>query len=297
MNLDKDTREFLRTLSGKTGWMNYWSKPELPAIWWTAGNPPPRHPEYWMNIFHSVNPRKTRLTGRRRGGNDDILNIGCLYSEHDQKDGRTLADVQALDPTPSAIIASGGGWHCYWFANRVDVTDANRAELNDLQHAWVSYTKGDPGAPDISRVLRLPGSENCKYNPPRKVEILEFDPAQVYDIRELKALIPAVEEPQGGLVISTPNLSTRTDHSFRDAEYWLHRAYEMARPGNRNRVGFWLACQLRDAGYRDSEAEKTLQKYQSEVDSRRDHYTPQEARAAVRSAYRTAAREPAKGTA
>ena len=293
--IEPEARELLHNCGGVgPGWMNFWGGPDLAPIWFPAGHPPTCYPEYWQSVYFSLSPRKTRLPGKRRGGLAELLYLTCLFSELDEKDGRTWSDVETMDPQPSAIIRSGGGWHCYWFISPVWIDDTNREKLNQTQHAWTKLTRGDPGAPDISRVLRLPGSFNCKYNPPRKVEVILLDPSRRYDLRELAALLPE-EEPQGGWKAQPGSAGVVSLTA--DPEKWLKQALEMAKPGNRNRLAFWLACQLRDDGLSQSEAQGVLERYQSRVDSSHDRYTLSEAKSTLKSAYRVAPREPAaKGT-
>jgi hypothetical protein len=76
--------------------------------------------------------------------------------------------------------------------------------------------------------------------------------------------------------------------------YWLARALEQARPGVRNALGFWLSCQLRDAGLSQAEAEPVLLAYAAAVPAGDHPYPSSEALESLRSAYRTPAREPAR---
>lgn len=77
----------------------------------------------------------------------------------------------------------------------------------------------------------------------------------------------------------------------------LYRALELAHTGGRrNESGFWLACQLRDNGFREGDAEEVLRRYVSQVPDTnskgdREAYTLQEARHSLGQAYRREARE------
>jgi len=77
------------------------------------------------------------------------------------------------------------------------------------------------------------------------------------------------------------------------AEYYLQRALAVASPGNRNCTGFWLACQLRDLGLDESEAEGYMIQYANGVPPGDHPYTAEEALASLRSAYKREPREPA----
>ena len=82
------------------------------------------------------------------------------------------------------------------------------------------------------------------------------------------------------------------------AERILKDALEMAHAGQgRNAAGFWLACQIRDNGYSESEAAAALLRYSGMVGAtntkgQKESYTQSEALASVRQAYRTRSREP-----
>jgi KaiC/GvpD/RAD55 family RecA-like ATPase len=80
------------------------------------------------------------------------------------------------------------------------------------------------------------------------------------------------------------------------ADKWLARAFVDARAGNRNDVGFWLACQLRDSGMSEGEAATVMRRYAVGVTDPSNPYTEREALASARSAFNATARDPAKGS-
>jgi hypothetical protein len=47
--------------------------------------------------------------------------------------------------------------------------------MRRLQACWVKLVGGDPGAKDLARLLRVPGSLNAKYDPPRRVAFVWYD--------------------------------------------------------------------------------------------------------------------------
>ncbi|HLQ27809.1 MAG TPA: bifunctional DNA primase/polymerase [Ktedonobacteraceae bacterium] len=79
-------------------------------------------------------------------------------------------------------------------------------------------------------------------------------------------------------------------------EKWLSQALQKAREGNRNDVGFWLACLLRDDRIPEAEARRIVLTYANLAPqgSTKPPYTSKEAIASVRSAYSREPREPAK---
>lgn len=123
----------------------------------------------------------------------------ALYKTDPEKYLAMAVDrVAALDPKPSTIIASGGGFQCFWLLDQpfILATDADRARAIDAQKRWVQRMGGDPGVCDIRRILRLPGSINHKkaYAPNYPtVSFVRCDLDLLYTFDELTALLP---EPQ-----------------------------------------------------------------------------------------------------
>jgi Bifunctional DNA primase/polymerase, N-terminal len=72
-------------------------------------------------------------------------------------------------------------------------------------------------------------------------------------------------------------------------------ALRRAAEGNRNSVGFDLACQLRDNGFDRADAEMALLDYQRQVPNGDEPYTVEEARSSVEQAYTRPPREPWSG--
>lgn len=105
--------------------------------------------------------------------------------------GRYIASGQLLPP--SAVVASGGGLHCYWgLTNEID-TDGWRAlelRLLELGRSVDPALAIDPSCfKNPAGVLRWPGSTNSKYTPARRVEILFLH--RLYDYAEIDAWLPA----------------------------------------------------------------------------------------------------------
>ena len=91
--------------------------------------------------------------------------------------------LEAFMP-PSAIVDSGGGVHPYWFLETpLDLQnggyDSTRKLLVTLQRTLGS----DPNATDPARILRIPGTVNYKYDPPRPVELLGLNDRRRYYCR------------------------------------------------------------------------------------------------------------------
>jgi hypothetical protein len=128
------------------------------------------------NLYFGVAARRTRRNGRL----ENCAALAALFSEIDFKDygGDVDAARQKLATfslLPSAVIASGGGLHCYWFLDQpLALQDGGAARAKRLLRALTRAVGGDLAAAEPVRVLRLPGTKNFKYDPPRQVEIESF---------------------------------------------------------------------------------------------------------------------------
>jgi predicted P-loop ATPase len=79
-------------------------------------------------------------------------------------------------PFPSMTVNSGGGLHIYWVSDTPMSPDEWRPYADGLKALLLREgVKCDTGlTTDIARILRVPGTLNHKYNPPRPVELLYY---------------------------------------------------------------------------------------------------------------------------
>lgn len=99
-------------------------------------------------------------------------------------------------------------------------------------------------------------------------------------------LATLLEKPKPTFRSNSPREST--------SRRWLGRALADAVAGNRNATGYWLACQLRDNGVSEREAENAMCDYAARCPMDGEPYTQREALASLRSAYSSAPRQPAQ---
>ncbi|MBI3957244.1 MAG: DUF3987 domain-containing protein, partial [Chloroflexi bacterium] len=105
-------------------------------------------------------------------------------------------------------------------------------------------------------------------------------PGFLLDILRPKKADPAPGQPihRNGYIEPTGDVPTPNQ--------LLDLALRRPQPEGRNETGFWLACQLRDCGYTQSEAKRTMDDYQATVGNTSTHpYTEQEAAKSLASAY------------
>lgn len=177
------------------------------SAWHDSGAEPPAVPA-GTNVYFGVNPC-TAIPSTNKAGKptepeyvrarvEYVAALNCLYAEFDAKDlggslDETLAHVRSLAVQPSVIVDSGGGYHCYWLFVEPFILDTKEArdKAVDVQARWVTCVRGDKAAKDLPRVLRVPGTLNYKYTPPRPVAFVEADYSRLYTLDELHATLPA----------------------------------------------------------------------------------------------------------
>jgi RepB DNA-primase N-terminal domain/RepB DNA-primase C-terminal helical domain len=110
------------------------------------------------DIYLGMNPLKPEAHTRTK---DDIQAIKHLYIDLDHDGSKSLAAIQQSDlvPTPSYVLStSPDKFQVIW---KVEGVTQEQAEA--FLHALAREFDGDPAATDSTRVLRLPGFANKKY--------------------------------------------------------------------------------------------------------------------------------------
>ena len=98
-------------------------------------------------------------------------------------DRELVAAIDTLGPTPSLIVDSGGGYHCYWpFRDGpwIFQNEAERDEARELVKGLQAEIRRNVDFPidsthDLARVLRLPASLNHKGDTPVDVVVKKDD--------------------------------------------------------------------------------------------------------------------------
>ncbi|MCP4712224.1 MAG: hypothetical protein GY869_26680, partial [Planctomycetes bacterium] len=123
---------------------------------------------------------------------EDVIGIGALWMDVDFGDGHNkqvppdeATAREILDKVkipPSIIVHSGGGYHAYWLLERPWIfnDDADRSRAQALVRGWQENIRSIFEAQgytldvtsDLARLLRVPGTNNCKNNEIRPVNII-----------------------------------------------------------------------------------------------------------------------------
>lgn len=124
--------------------------------------------------YFTVN--QTDGKGRRR---NNMVRGRAIYADFDGPDAVALFEAAAAKLPPSVVVASSPTKrHAYWLC------DMTIEEAEQVQAAMPAATGCDPGAKDVTRVLRIPGFHHCKLDAVR-TELLESHPERTYEPSEI----------------------------------------------------------------------------------------------------------------
>lgn len=126
------------------------------------------------------------------GGQDDaaITRINAQFFEMD--DGtfeEQQKKVDAFPLPPSMVIKTQKSLHVYYFMD----SSAKVERFREIQKRLVKHFGGDPMCVNESRVMRLPGFQHCKKEPPVEVTCISFHPERKYTQEQLTSVLPEVE--------------------------------------------------------------------------------------------------------
>lgn len=207
----------ISTLMQGGAYGHFWAKQSKETFWWPTGEADRIVLDPEEDLYFGVHPSTVRKGPRERTLEEDIAALNCLYADIDSKDfddskAKAAVHVKQLSPKPSVIVDSGGGYHCYWLLDKPFVlnTPFKRGIAQNLQERWVFRVGGDGAVHDLARILRIPGTLNHKYDPPRPIRVLHANYARTFTVEQLQALLPPEDEHRGDdedLVIPRPKKS------------------------------------------------------------------------------------------
>jgi hypothetical protein len=152
----------------------------------------------WLNeqnqggadIFIGMNPVKPGIPNRTK---ENVREIRHVYLDLDEDAGASLDAVRTSGdaPPPNFILDTSPGKHqVVW---RVEGLDQEQAE--SLLRSLANQFRGDPAATDISRVLRLPGFTNRKYNDGFVVRV-HHETDQIYHLGDFRVQEDSPDAPR-----------------------------------------------------------------------------------------------------
>lgn len=140
------------------------------------------------DIYISQNALNEDADGRTKA---DIKTIRHVYLDLDRDGDQALAKIKASPnvPNPNFVInTSPGKYQVIW-----KVQGMKQAESESLMRAMVREFGGDTAATDSTRVLRLPGFFNKKYENGHRIEAWQHS-SQTYQQSDFKVALGASQE-------------------------------------------------------------------------------------------------------
>ena len=148
--------------------------------------------------YFAVGLRRPGLTRWQRGGAAEVVALPALFVDVDDPSVEALNLVQSANPSPSCIVASGGGYHAYWW---LEEPTADLPTARDLLRGLAAALHGDPLS--VAQSLRLPLSHNTKPMRGNALcRVLEIHDRR-YALDAFKSYLPA-ERPQHRPSAGTP---------------------------------------------------------------------------------------------
>jgi hypothetical protein len=143
------------------------------------------------NLFFGPGTRHDATSGTL----ENCVELPALFGDFDFKDHPEQDVRKALAEfplPPSIIVNSGGGLHAYWLLNEpFDLRiEPDRQRARNLLRRLAIYLHADLNSAEPARVLRVPGTRNFKYDPPRDVVTEAFDQERRYNDDDFDTLLP-----------------------------------------------------------------------------------------------------------
>lgn len=213
------------------------------------------------NIYVGMNPLKSDAHGRTKG---DIDTVRHLYLDLDQNGGEALARI-LNDPNlsrPNYVLNTSIGKHqVIWNVEGFNIEEAER-----VQRAMAFTHGADRAATDVTRVLRIPGFTNRKYDPPYQVRAQKISEA-IYTPGDFCV------EPHTEASHQTQSASSRSPspsgHVSQSELDWSETLCRLEQNENPDSVREWLKHKRPDKPNPEFYAALTVRKAVAELERRR----------------------------
>lgn len=142
------------------------------------------------DIYMGMNPLRQDASTRTK---EDIASIRHVYLDLDHGGPEAVQSLEnsSAVPKPNYVLTSSPGK--FQFVWKVEEMSLDEAE--GLLHAMAREFNGDPAATDATRVLRLPGFANKKYDTDFYVEARRAS-TETYHLRDFKLHIDSQDSPR-----------------------------------------------------------------------------------------------------
>jgi hypothetical protein len=218
------------------------------------------------DIYIGMNALQHHASTRTKG---DIENISHVYLDLDH--GGT-ASLEALEnshlvPRPNYVLnTSPGKYQVVWKVEGMTIEEAEA-----LNHAMVREFDGDPAATDSTRVLRLPGFANKKYDSDFYVQV-RAESTQIYHLRDFKLQIDSPEAPRHQHQELGPKNSAQSRALSQSEHDWAYAKRALAR-GDAPELVIQRICDYRSEDKADPKyyADHTVAKALAQLEEERQH--------------------------
>ena len=214
-----------------------------------------------VDIYYGMASRRDTTSGTKQ--NCRLLN--CLFLDIDcgndgHKKASLFPDIEtALNfienltfPQPSIIVNSGHGLHLYWrLKNEINLDSKSVTELEGLMKE-MAVIFGADSTQDVSRVFRLPFTNNCKETDVRRCEIIKTDYDLKYDIDYLRS------NELFKLQLNKIKAVKNSQHNYYEGLFGIINSWDT---DDRSRIDQSLITFLINAGYKDQEIELIFENF------------------------------------
>lgn len=133
---------------------------------------------------------------QRAGSASCVSTLQTLWIDIDAKEKtmkELFASIELFPVQPSIVVGSGHGYHCYWLLE--SAMEKTPAEIKEIETRLHHITHADKTF-DASRILRLPGTLNCKD--PENIcscKVLRMSERR-YKLEEILTWVQAIEKEE-----------------------------------------------------------------------------------------------------
>src|SRR6266852_4379 len=213
------------------------------------------------DIYIGMNPLKKDSATRTK---EEIESIRHVYLDLDHGGSEALEAVEnsSVVPKPNYVLNSSPEKHqVVW-----KVEGMNLEEAEGLLHAMAREFGGDPAATDATRVLRVPGFANKKYETDFYVQARK-EATETYHVRDFKLHIDSQDSPRHNYDNRAKRESSTRSNLSQSEHDWAFAKRALARGDNPEEVIRQIA-QHRASNKADPlyYARLTVQKAQAEIE-------------------------------
>jgi hypothetical protein len=175
------------------------------------------------DIYIGMNPLKKDASTRTK---EDIESIKHVYIDLDHSGSEALESIEnsSIVPKPNYVLNTSPEKHqVVWKVEGIKFEEAE-----SLLHALAREFGGDPAATDATRVLRVPGFANKKYETDFYVEARR-ESTETYHLRDFKLHIDAHDSPRHNLLNRAKHDSSPRTNLSQSEHDWAYAKRALSR--------------------------------------------------------------------